>query len=159
MGPTCERHHGADTPSPLARGGHLQKHMAARVCGCQKGQPGRPAGGILRTHRTRRGRGVPVLRAKSEITSFWASTSTGSWSIVLKCRSGQTAEEVLNRALLYRDRRDFVIKPGDTGTRKGGPAMANSKDGFEQLDVRTKWKDEARDFTPWLAENIECTGR
>ena len=26
-------------------------------------------------------------------------------------------EEVLNRALLYRDRRDFVIKPGDTGTR------------------------------------------
>ena len=25
---------------------------------------------------------------------------------------------VLNRALLYRDRRDFVIKPGDTGTRR-----------------------------------------
>ena len=24
---------------------------------------------------------------------------------------------VLNRALLYRDRRDFVIKPGDTGVR------------------------------------------
>ena len=26
-------------------------------------------------------------------------------------------DEVLNRALFYRDRRDFVIKPGDTGTR------------------------------------------
>ena len=25
---------------------------------------------------------------------------------------------VLNRALLYRDRRDFVTKPGDTGTRR-----------------------------------------
>ena len=29
----------------------------------------------------------------------------------------EAADEVLNRALLYRDRRDFVIKPGDTGTR------------------------------------------
>ena len=67
-------------------------------------------------------------------------------------------EEVLNRALLYRDRRDFVIKPGDNGTREGGPTMANSKDGFEQLDVRTKWKDEARNFTPWLAENINVLG-
>ena len=36
--------------------------------------------------------------------------------------------------------------------------MANSKDGFEQLDVRTKWKDEARNFTPWLAENINMLG-
>ena len=36
--------------------------------------------------------------------------------------------------------------------------MADSKDGFEQLDVRAKWKDEARDFTPWLAENIEVLG-
>ena len=26
-------------------------------------------------------------------------------------------DHVLNRALLYRDRRDFVIGPGDTGTR------------------------------------------
>ena len=27
------------------------------------------------------------------------------------------SDEVLNRALLYRDRRDFVIKAGDTGKR------------------------------------------
>ena len=36
--------------------------------------------------------------------------------------------------------------------------MDDSSDGFEQLDVRAKWKDEARDFTPWLAENIEVLG-
>lgn len=29
---------------------------------------------------------------------------------------------VLNRALLYRDRRDFVIQPGDTGKREDYPA-------------------------------------
>ena len=28
-----------------------------------------------------------------------------------------TADDVLNRALLYRDRTDFVIQPGDTGRR------------------------------------------
>ena len=27
-------------------------------------------------------------------------------------------DEVLNRALLYRDRRDFVIRKGDTGKRE-----------------------------------------
>ena len=31
-------------------------------------------------------------------------------------------EHVLNRALLYRDRRDFVIQPGDTGKREEYPA-------------------------------------
>ena len=36
--------------------------------------------------------------------------------------------------------------------------MANSSDGFEQLDVRAKWMDEARNFTPWLAENIKMLG-
>ena len=28
------------------------------------------------------------------------------------------SDEVLNRALLYRDRRDFVIRQGDTGKRE-----------------------------------------
>ncbi len=31
-------------------------------------------------------------------------------------------EHVLNRVLLYRDRRDFVIQPGDTGRREDYPA-------------------------------------
>ena len=30
-------------------------------------------------------------------------------------------EEVLNRARLYRDRRDFVIQPGDTGRLEDYP--------------------------------------
>lgn len=37
--------------------------------------------------------------------------------------------------------------------------MADSKDGCELLDVRTMWKDEARNFTPWLAENIDLLGK
>ena len=31
----------------------------------------------------------------------------------------QTDDYVLNRALLYRDRRDFAVRLGDTGTRGG----------------------------------------
>ena len=31
----------------------------------------------------------------------------------------KTGATVLNRALLYRDRRDFVIRQGDTGKREG----------------------------------------
>ena len=30
----------------------------------------------------------------------------------------ETYDSVLNRALLYRDRRDFVIQPGDSGLRE-----------------------------------------
>jgi hypothetical protein len=30
-----------------------------------------------------------------------------------------TDDYVLNRALLYRDRRDFVIREGDSGRREG----------------------------------------
>lgn len=32
-----------------------------------------------------------------------------------------THDSVLNRAVLYGDRRDFVIQPGDTGTREDYP--------------------------------------
>ena len=31
----------------------------------------------------------------------------------------RTDDYVLNRALLYRDRRDFVVQPGDTGSQGG----------------------------------------
>ena len=51
-------------------------------------------------------------------------------------------DEVLNRARLYRDRRDFVIQPGDTGKREdypaspaystGGPARSASKGDTER---------------------------
>ena len=41
----------------------------------------------------------------------------------LVCARFRAGEEyVLNRAPLYRDRRDFVIQPGDTGKREDYPA-------------------------------------
>ena len=36
--------------------------------------------------------------------------------------------------------------------------MATPKDDIEQADVRAKWKDEARNFTPCLAQNIHLLG-
>ena len=69
----------------------------------------------------------------------------------------EAEDYVLNRALLYRDRRDFVIQPGDTGMREE-PTMDACEDDIEQLDVRTMWQHEALDFTPWLAENLHMLG-
>ena len=40
---------------------------------------------------------------------------------VIDLEQDQT-ERVLNRALLYRDGRDFVIQPGDTGKLQDYPA-------------------------------------
>ena len=70
----------------------------------------------------------------------------------------EAEDYVLNRALLYRDRRDFVIQPGDTG-RQEETTMDAYEDEIEQLDVRPMWQDEAHDFTPWLAENLHMPGR
>ena len=65
-------------------------------------------------------------------------------------------EIILNRALLYKDRRDFVIREGDTGVSEieaqGYEEMA------EKVDVRELWPNEAQDFTPWLAKNLEMLG-
>lgn len=42
----------------------------------------------------------------------------------------EAGDEVLNRARLYRDRRDFVIQRGDTGEREDYPVKpADSRDG------------------------------
>ena len=45
--------------------------------------------------------------------NYWTMTNCSDVSL------GST-DYVLNRALLYRDRRDFVIKPGDPGVRGEG---------------------------------------
>ena len=37
--------------------------------------------------------------------------------------------------------------------------MPEQKQGVVYLDVHNKWKDEARDFTPWLAANLERLGK
>ena len=65
-----------------------------------------------------------------------------------------TDDYVLNRALLYHDRRDFVIKRGDTSNRKEQLQVAKPKEGVDYVDVHNMWQDEALDFTPWLAANI-----
>ena len=36
--------------------------------------------------------------------------------------------------------------------------MTVPEDGIEQVDVRTMWKHEALDFTPWLADNLHLLG-
>lgn len=36
--------------------------------------------------------------------------------------------------------------------------MGSEKEPFERLDVRSMWKDEALDFTPWLACNLNLVG-
>ena len=36
--------------------------------------------------------------------------------------------------------------------------MTVPEDGIEQVDVRTKWKHEGLDFTPWLAKNLHLLG-
>ena len=82
---------------------------------------------------------------------------------------------VLNRALIYRGRRDFFIKDGDDGRRdaeidgvfdikpseynKGAKADNRSLTGkLQNVPVKGVWPDEARDFTPWLAENLDLLG-
>ena len=80
---------------------------------------------------------------------------------------------ILNRALLYKDRRDFVIREGDTGDRgttmddnsstseveltgdESVSAIPGPEGRIERLDVREVWGDEAADFTPWLVENLD----
>ena len=82
---------------------------------------------------------------------------------------------VLNRALIYRDRRDFLIRDGDDGRRSeeidgvfnikpseyynGAKANDNSRTAkLESVDVKSIWPNEAQDFTPWLAKNITQLG-
>ena len=82
---------------------------------------------------------------------------------------------VLNRAPIYRDRRDFLIKDGDDGRRnadidgvfginsseynKGAKSTHDSLTGkLESVPVKDVWEDEARDFTPWLAKNLSSLG-
>ena len=70
---------------------------------------------------------------------------------------------VLNRALLYRDRRDFLIKDGDDGRRNKeldwifGIAPSEYYTG-DEVPVKQVWMNEAKDLTPWLAKNLPSLG-
>ena len=70
---------------------------------------------------------------------------------------------VLNRAPIYRDRRDFLIRDGDNGRRDKeldwifsiSPSRYFTGD---EVDVRKVWMKEDGDFTPWLAKNLSSLG-
>ena len=82
----------------------------------------------------------------------------------------EKSDYVLNRALIYRDRRDFLIKDGDNGRRdkvidgifgidagekfRGTEASQDT----EGVSVKQIWLNEASDFTPWLAKNLPLLG-
>ena len=51
-------------------------------------------------------------------------------------------EEVLNRARLYRDRRDFIIQEGDTGRREDYPANPPLRRQFVQPRNRSEYHDD-----------------
>ena len=71
-------------------------------------------------------------------------------------------EIVLNRALLYRDRRDFVIQQGDSGMHEPQDTTALEQNAdVVQINVRDMWANEAWDFTPWLSEkeNLDLLGK
>ena len=98
--------------------------MAPRVRDGQEGRPARPAGRILRSHRAgicariARGEGVECrfFHQKRKYLflgeyKYWTMTECPDIDL-------DADDYALNRALLYRDRRDFVIQQGDTGTRE-----------------------------------------
>ena len=78
---------------------------------------------------------------------------------------------VLNRALIYRDRRDFLIRDGDNGKRDteidgtfgidaGEKYMATEQsENTEEVPVKQIWIHEAHEFTPWLAKNLPLLGQ
>ena len=70
---------------------------------------------------------------------------------------------VLNRALIYRDRRDFLIKDGDNGRRDKeidwifniSPSRYYAGN---EVPVKEVWIHEAHEFTPWLGKNLPSLG-
>ncbi len=85
-------------------------------------------------------------------------------------------ETILNRALLYKDRRDFLIREGDPGKvvtvddnananetaltdDESVSAASGPKGRIDQVDIREIWADEAADFTPWLCQNLDLLGK
>ena len=69
----------------------------------------------------------------------------------------ETYNGVLNRALLFNDRRDFIIQQGDTAGRQEHTEMATQPLGqISEVPIQQIWPNEAQHFTAWLAapENL-----
>ena len=50
-------------------------------------------------------------------------------------------------------------QPRDNGSRREKPRLSTPEEGFELVNVRSEWKGEALNFTPWLAENLHLLGK
>ena len=90
-----------------------------RVHTVRQGRSAGVAGGSLRAIPRWRGRGCRFFRMNNTYLfigdhKYWLMTH---WDDL---KPGE--DYVLNRARLYRDRRDFVIQPGDTGKPEDYPA-------------------------------------
>ena len=71
----------------------------------------------------------------------------------------KTFDGVLNRSLLFKDRRDFIVRQGDTAKREEKVPMATQELGrIQEVRLRDLWPREAGDFTHWLAERLESLG-
>ena len=73
----------------------------------------------------------------------------------------ETFDGVLNRAPLFKDRRDFIIRQGDTARREEHTAMATRPLGqISEVPIQHIWPNEAQNVTVWLAtpENLQLLG-
>ena len=73
----------------------------------------------------------------------------------------ETFDGVLNRAPLFKDLRDFIIRQGDTARREEHTAMATQPLGqISEVPIQQIWPNEAQHFTVWLAapENLQLLG-
>ena len=99
----------------VAGGGNLPGLLTLRVCAAAKGWSTSTDGGGARPHEGRRGPGGRFFHTTPTYLfigdyKYWVMTHHD----VIDLDQDHT-EHVLNRAGLYRDRRDFVIQQGDTG--------------------------------------------
>lgn len=86
-------------------------------------------------------------------------------SLELREITGQTPEAtigaVLYVALENGDDRIRLSGPGlfeHTGSKSAPLTTVASLERLEEIDVRSVWKNEASDFTPWLLANAEYLG-
>ena len=85
----------------------------------REGQAAGTAGGGLRAFPCRGGRGLPLLQYEQHLPVHRRPQVLADGTLG---RTGTPGNYVINRARLYRDRRDFVIQPGDTGKPEAHPA-------------------------------------
>ena len=109
----CETY-GSECRRAVARGGHLPGHLAPRVCPFRK----KPATGVA--HR-RAGEGV-ACRFFTMNNTYLFIGDHKYWLMEHWDDLEPGGNYVINPARLYRDRRDFVIQPGDTGMPEDYPS-------------------------------------